>query len=393
MKKLLSFVLVAVLCMGMTTTVFAANSPSINNTTTIPTGSTVIDGVEVTLEIKTVEAAKADMSLEQQAKIDEVLTVVNSGNTSAIVEMQKTLIEEVAKEEVSTIGYSKLVDVALPVGQTVPAGGIQITITDSNIKAGMNIVMLHLKGDGTWENIPVSVANGAIVGTFTSLSPVYYFELVEESTVAPNVPVDIEYSAATVAPYVPADIEYSAANGAAMRWISSEENGNISISGTQTSIPAGSKFSARAIFSGDAYSAVATAVANAKGAVDFVAYDFNLTDAAGNAITKFSGHADVSMPVPAGLDVAEGQTVVAYYVNNGKLEKCNTVVDNGFVTFGTTHLSTFVYVAESASSAASTPVSASVASPKTAENNMVLYVTMLAIVALGSAVYTTRKVK
>lgn len=190
---------------------------------------------EVTLEIKTVEAAKADMSLEQQAKIDEVLTVVNSGNTSAIVEMQKTLIEEVAKEEVSTIGYSKLVDVALPVGQTIPAG---------------------------------------------------------------------------------------------------------------------SKFSARAIFSGDAYSAVATAVANAKGAVDFVAYDFNLTDAAGNAITKFSGHADVSMPVPAGLDVAE-----------------------------------------SASSAASTPVSSSVASPKTAENNMVLYVTMLAIVALGSAVYTTRKVK
>ena len=188
-----------------------------------------------------------------------------------------------------------------------------------------------------------------------------------------------------------ADITFNAANGTAMRWISSNQNGNISISGTQTSIQEGASFDAKVIYSGELYTAIANAVANTKGAVKFVAYDFNLADANGNAITKFNGHVDVSMLVPAGLEVAEGQTVVAYYFNNGKLEKCNTVVSEGFVTFGTTHFSPFVYVAESAASAAATPVSSGVASPKTAETNMALYVTILAIVAVAGTVYGPHK--
>lgn len=188
------------------------------------------------------------------------------------------------------------------------------------------------------------------------------------------------------APYVPSDITFSAADGTIMSWITAQESGNISISGSQASIPAGSTFSAKVVSS----DAIAAAVASAKGNVDFVAYEMNLTDAAGNAITTFrNGHVDVSMPIPAGLDVPEGYTVTVYYVNNGSLEKHNTVVKDKFVTFGTTHFSTFVYVSEPASAAAATPV----ASPKTAENNMALYAAMFAIAAFGGAVCAARKVK
>jgi len=178
MKKVMGFVLTAVLCLGMTTTVLASNSRVEDNTGNMPSSSTVIDGVEVELEVKTVEEARASLSAEQQTKIDEVLAVVNSGNATEVAEMQKTLIKDVAQKDVSQVKNSKLVDLTLPVGQTIPAGGISLTISDSNITAGMNIVMLHLKTDGTWENIPVTVGNGTIIGTFTSLSPVYYFEIV-----------------------------------------------------------------------------------------------------------------------------------------------------------------------------------------------------------------------
>ncbi len=359
----------------------STDSPTVDNTQMIPSGSTTINGQEVELEIKNVEDAKANMTEEQQTAIDEVLNVIKGGDISKIKEMQKTLIEKIANKDAFEILYSKLIDVVLPQGHEIPKDGMKIRIEDEKIKAGMHMVMLHMKADGIWENIPVTALDGAIEGVVNSLSPIYYFEIELETAPSYN----------SSASNTSAEITFNAANGTPMRWLTSKENGNFSISGRQTSIPEGAEFSVRLV-SDDVYESVKAVVTRAKGAVGFVAYEMNLCDAFGNAITKFEGHADISMPIPAGLYVPEGNTVTVYCVNNGKLQKCNTVVQDGIVTFGTTHLSTFVYVSETLESAASTPVYSSVASPKTADNsNMSFYVTILGMMALCSMIYTMRK--
>ena len=200
------------------------------------------------------------------------------------------------------------------------------------------------------------------------------------------------------------EIEFEAADGRAMRWVSSKQNNDISISGTLTNIPEGAVFSANRIISGDAAILVANAVANAKGDVEYVAYDFNLETSGGQPITTFNGHVDIGMPVPNTFTIDEGEVLSVYYVTEaGKLQRCNSAIGDNFVIFGTNHLSPFVYVVESAASAASSPIvngidsasatGAAVKSPKTAETDTSVYMTMLTIAALGVVVYETRKMK
>lgn len=222
------------------------------------------------------------------------------------------------------------------------------------------------------------------VNVFAAVSPSVdnrgevYSPRVDNSTVAPG----------------SQQILFEAADGTAMNWVSSEQNNDIAVSGTLTNIPSGAVFNANRIISGDEAARVASAVASAKGNVAYVAYDFTLDTAGGQPITRFNGHIDVTMPVPSGLTAGEGEVLSVYYVTNaGKLEKCNSVVTDNMVTFGTTHFSTYVYLVESAASAAASPASSTSASPKTTETNMSLYMTMLAIAALGTAVYGARKVK
>lgn len=372
MKKVIAFLLTVVLCMGMSVNVFAANSPSVDNTNKLPSGSTTINGQPVQVEVKTLASAVSSLQGEQKTEAERILTVVNSGDSSAITTMQKELIKKVTTEEAPEIGHSKLVDVQLPSGTSMPAEGVSITFSDSSIKAGMNIVMLHLKADGTWEKIATTVSNGTIVGVFTSLSPVYYFELKEQKE---NVSV-----------YRPADIEFTGDNGKAMRWISSNQDINFSVSASQATIPEGASFDVAVV--NDV--TVASAVKTARGNVDFVAYDFTL-EANGSELTRFNETITIGMPIPSGLELEDGQTVSVYYYNNGKLEKCSSTIIDGFVHLYTTHLSTFVYVAESASAAAATPVTSGKVSPKTAENNMALYVSLLAVAAVAGTVYSMKK--
>ncbi len=196
-KKLLTLVLSAVLCLGMTTTAFAATSPSVDNSNTNTNqspsvdnneavvsvgGTTTINGTEVTLEVKYI--GEAPLTEKQMAAFEALFNGVE--DSAAYEQMEKNLIESTTGKKVESVKWGKIIDIGLPAGQTIPAEGIQITLSDSDIKAGMNIVLLHMKDDGTWENIPVTVADGKITGTFTSLSPVYYFEVKEAANTATN---------------------------------------------------------------------------------------------------------------------------------------------------------------------------------------------------------------
>lgn len=54
------------------------------------------------------------------------------------------------------------------------AAGITATFSAPSISSGDRIVVLHLKADGTWEQINASAGNGTITGVFYSFSPVFY---------------------------------------------------------------------------------------------------------------------------------------------------------------------------------------------------------------------------
>lgn len=131
----------------------------------------MINGKEVPVLVKDVR--NADLTEAQAAVINELLRDFSE-------DAQKKLLESVARGlKVNDITYCKLIDLSLGEDVTIPTGGIKISINDENIKAGKIYVMLHLKADGTWENIPLEAKDGVITGKFTSLSPVLYAEVVE----------------------------------------------------------------------------------------------------------------------------------------------------------------------------------------------------------------------
>lgn len=76
---------------------------------------------------------------------------------------------------------------------TVPNGtdlssGASVTFTNNqiaaNVKAGDEIVVLHVKHDGSIEYLPATAGDGNITATFTSLSPVAWFKVEVENTVS-----------------------------------------------------------------------------------------------------------------------------------------------------------------------------------------------------------------
>ena len=274
-----------------------------------------------------------------------------------------------------------------------------ITIT-MPIPAGISVnrlTILHYHQDGSEEIIRPRVnADNTITFTVTKFSTFVFANTIESNyDPIPGVPEEyvVEDSSQEVA--------FSAADGTAMRWVTAEQNNNFSISGSQANVPAGAVFNANRVYTGDEFLRVAKAVASAKGDVKYVAYDYKLETAAGAEISKFNGHVDISMPIPTEFALENGKVVSVYYLNAaGKLERCNSIVDGNFVTFGTNHLSTFVYIEETAAQVAASPVVNGTAtatgvptSPKTAGVDMTLYMTMLTIAALGVAVYGSRKVK
>lgn len=64
---------------------------------------------------------------------------------------------------------------------------VTIPFNMTNVMEGQNIVVLHLKHDGQWEQIvPDKVENGKVTVTFTSLSPVIFVSLDKVPVKAPK---------------------------------------------------------------------------------------------------------------------------------------------------------------------------------------------------------------
>lgn len=88
--------------------------------------------------------------------------------------------------EFDTIEWYGEANISLTNGGAIPDGGwLDVTIYDQQIKRGSTMILLHIKDDGTVEEIrDLRVAEGSITGRFRSLSPVVYFEVaVKEGSV------------------------------------------------------------------------------------------------------------------------------------------------------------------------------------------------------------------
>lgn len=155
MKKTLVGILTALMVLTMGTTVFAASSPDGN-------GANSSQLKEVVTNIQNTGSV--------QVTADPVTdTAVADANAKA--------------KEISTEA-TLLAAVDLNYSGTIPAGGVQIKLTVSNISAGDKLVVLHKNGS-TWEKIqPDKVGNGYVIFTMTSFSPVAIAKVPGTTTVS-----------------------------------------------------------------------------------------------------------------------------------------------------------------------------------------------------------------
>ncbi|MGN0351705.1 MAG: FMN-binding protein [Roseburia sp.] len=138
---------------------------------------------------------------------------------------------------------------------------------------------------------------------------------------------------------------YQSAEGYAMR---SLEQNTVKIDGLASLLPEGTQISVSQLTS-------ETDLARAKTAMngvlqencDYVVYEIDLSNSSGTEIHELAGYVSVTMAIPSGLVVGNGNTIVVYRLNDdGTLTKCTTTVKDGKVTFLTNHFSTFIFSEE-----------------------------------------------
>lgn len=154
MKKTLAGILAALMVLSIGTTVFATPSPDAD-------GATSSQLKEVVTNIENTGTA--------QVTADPITdSVVADANTEA-----KKIASDATLLAAVDLNYS----------DTIPAGGVQIKLTVSNVKAGDKLVVLHKTGT-TWEKIqPDKVGNGYVIFTMKSFSPVVIAKVPGSTTV------------------------------------------------------------------------------------------------------------------------------------------------------------------------------------------------------------------
>lgn len=165
MKKLVSFALAAVLCLGMTTTVMAANSP------TTETNSPVVDNTVVAVVDKApaVKSGNATVTTISDAKAtyneaeEAVVNAIENGGASAVKDIVSGSVN------VASVAYVQGFDI-----EGTP--GTAVTLAYTKISESNEVVVLHVKEDGTTEVLAATYTNGELTVTFNSFSPAYIVE-------------------------------------------------------------------------------------------------------------------------------------------------------------------------------------------------------------------------
>ena len=174
--------------------------------------------------------------------------------------------------------------------------------------------------------------------------------------------------------------EHVLPGGEEVRMITTSNDAEVYVIGHPDLVPTGATFTSEQQTSGAIYNNAAAVVANKIGNVPFVVFEMNLTNAAGQAIDQLKGYINVTLPIPADMELAANETIRVYRVENGKLYKCDTAVANGQVTFATNHFSTYVLVKQNVA-----------LSPKTGDVSMMPVVAMILAMGVAVVVYNKKR--
>lgn len=174
---------------------------------------------------------------------------------------------------------------------------------------------------------------------------------------------------------------YTSEDGVAMRKITVEGNNEISIVGNQEYLPAGASFTCANVESGDQYNLAADAIRQKlSNNTNFKVLEMNLRNAENGEIHELNGYVNVTLPIPAGLSVNNEKTLVVYRLEaDGTLTKCDTNVENGYITFATNHFSTYIIAEQSL-------VKEQISSPKTGDTYVPVVCFMSMLLSIGMLV-------
>ena len=195
MKKLISFVLAAVLCFGMATTVLAAPSPEVD--------SPIIDNIDgspvvqpenlgnSSAEISKIEASftSGEISQEVYEELLEDIAILESETDTP--EKQELLNTFVTKSGKNVKKFVKTVAIYID-ADVDSVNGTWVDMTDAllekgiQVKDGMQLVVTHQRtNDAVWENIQVDIRGNRAYGKFYSLSTVSVMEVELDDYVPP----------------------------------------------------------------------------------------------------------------------------------------------------------------------------------------------------------------
>ena len=100
--------------------------------------------------------------------------------SSSPADVVSTLKAYAAGIDFSSVTAGGTLDISVTNGADISSGK-PITFTDDKIAANVTstdqIVVLHVRNDGTIECVPATAGDGCITATFNSLSPVAWFKV------------------------------------------------------------------------------------------------------------------------------------------------------------------------------------------------------------------------
>lgn len=140
----------------------------------------------------------------QRAKIDEIVEkMANVTSESEHNAIWSEIIKNIIGKDITVNGVSNLLDVHL-VDSVFPAEGLDVRFQATGIKKGDSVLVLHLKSDGTWEEVSATAtADEEITAHFTSLSPVLYFSgVTAKTTVEPETEKNLSPKTGDTIPFI-----------------------------------------------------------------------------------------------------------------------------------------------------------------------------------------------
>lgn len=166
---------------------------------------------------------------------------------------------------------------------------------------------------------------------------------------------------------------YVAADGTVSVQYTDRNNSGTVLKAGDGVLPNGAEFKQSVAKSGTAYDTAAAVSAMLPNTTNFFVYQFDIT-ANGVDIHELSNYVKVTLSRPADLVIGEGQQLVVYRLeDNGTLTRCESAINDHFISFLTNHFSTYIFSVENVNGTATTTDAAAktansaVKSPKTGE--------------------------